>query len=70
MCIVGVADVDRKGCLLLNSWGSNWISGPKRFDDEPAGTFWVDADIIDKMLKEGDSYALKSFKGYARYQLW
>ena len=74
MCIIGVVDSGRKGCLVLNSWGgerpSGWINGPKRFPDCPDGTFFVDADIIDKMVKQGDSFALRGFQGYSNYKLW
>jgi hypothetical protein len=70
MCIIGVCDSGRKGCLILNSWGSSWVNGPYRFGDEPAGCFWVDAKIIDKMVKQGDSFAFRGFVGYPNYRLW
>lgn len=70
MVFIGVCDKGRKGCLCLNSWGSNWVKGPTRFPDEPAGCFWIDADIVDKMVKQGDSFALRGFEGYQDYRLW
>lgn len=69
MVIIGVCDEGRKGCLILNSWGPNWVVGPKRFGDEPEGSFWADARIIDQMVKQGDSFALRGFKGYPLYRL-
>lgn len=69
MVIIGVADTGRRGCLILNSWGTNWVVGPKRFGDEPDGSFWVDAHIIDQMLKQEDSYAIRGFQGYPSYRL-
>lgn len=70
MVVIGVCDEGRKGALILNSWGSNWVNGPKRFGDEPEGSFWVDASVIDQMAGQGDSFALRGFSGYPHYQLW
>lgn len=67
MCIIGVCDKGRKGALIINSWGSNWVVGPKRFKSDPDGSFWVDADTIDEMMSQGDSFALVGFKGYPRF---
>lgn len=63
MCFVAVDDAyKRPGLLCCNSWG-NWINGPKRHD-QPNGSFWVDARIVDKMLRERDSYALSNLEGF------
>jgi len=70
MCIIGVSDEGRKGCLIINSWGSTWVNGPQRFGNEPEGSFWVDWEIIDRMVKQGDSFAFRGFKGYPSYRLW
>jgi len=70
MTVIGVCDEGRKGVLILNSWGSSWVNGPYRFGDEPQGCFWVDADIFDKMCKQGDCFALRGFSGYPNYRLW
>lgn len=70
MVAIGVCDEGRKGVLILNSWGSNWINGPTRFGDEPEGSFWVDARVIDQMVSQGDSFALRGFQGYPEYRLW
>ena len=70
MVIIGVCDQDRRGCLILNSWGSKWVKGPTRFGDEPKGSFWVDWDIIDRMVKQGDAFAIRGFKGYADYRVF
>ncbi len=67
--IIGVCDEDRRGCLILNSWGSNWVNGPKRFGSEPEGSYWVDWDIIDRMVKHKDAFAIRGFQGYADYRL-
>lgn len=65
MCFIGVDDDSkRKGLLCLNSWGPSWIRGPRRHG-QPRGSFWVDADVADRMLnRRSDSYALSGFDGY------
>lgn len=64
MVFIGVDDADsRPGLLCMNSWGTNWISGPKRHD-QPDGSFWVDADVVDRMLRGDDSFAISGFNGY------
>ncbi len=64
MAFLGVDDASgRPGLLCQNSWGADWISGPKRHD-QPDGSFWVDADTVDRMLREQDSFALSGFVGF------
>jgi hypothetical protein len=70
MVCIGVCDSGRRGALILNSWGTEWINGPTRFDSDPQGSFWVDASIIDSMVKQKDSYALEGFKGYRRFNIF
>lgn len=54
----------RPGLCCDNAhWGPNWISGPKRHD-QPDGTFWVDADICDRMLRQEDSYVVPGVNGF------
>ena len=64
----------RPGALLINSHSSSWASGPKRHD-QPDGSVWIDADVIDKHCKNWqDSYALSLYKGFPKpeedYILW
>lgn len=67
--LAGVDDTNRRpGGLLLNSWGPNWIKGATRLD-QPAGSFWVDANNLDKMLAQNDSFALSNYTGYPRQHL-
>jgi hypothetical protein len=47
----------------MNSWGADWISGPKRHD-QPDGSFWVDADVAERMLRGQDSFAVSGYEGY------
>lgn len=54
----------RPGVLVQNSWGKEWIVGPKRHD-QPDGSFWVDADVIEaRVLSNGDSWAFSDYDGF------
>jgi hypothetical protein len=50
--------------LCLNSWGPNWISGPKWPADMPDGSFWVARPIVERMLSAKDSFAVGSVAGF------
>ena len=69
MCFIGVRYEPRPGLLCLNSWGPNWIRGPPWPEDMPAGSFWVDARIVDRMLGGRDSFALSNYQGFPRRPL-
>jgi hypothetical protein len=71
MCFIGSDDESRRpGLLCMNSWGPNWIGGPKRHG-QPDGSFWVDADTANRMLSRNpDSYALSGFNGFPAQNLF
>lgn len=50
--------------LCLNSWGPNWISGPKWPADMPDGSFWVTRSVVESMLRAKDSFAVGSVAGF------
>ena len=58
MLFCGVSDGKNKQALLLNSWGHAWITGPKFVPDEPDGSFWVSKSDAQKMLSQGDAWAI------------
>lgn len=58
MTFIAVSDEGRRGVLCQNSWG-HWVNGPKRFGDEPEGSFWIDANMIDRMVAQGDCWAIQ-----------
>lgn len=58
MCFIGVCDQGRKGVLCMNSWGGWWVDGPQRFGDEPLGSFWIDDEVVDKMVFHGDCFCI------------
>lgn len=64
MVFVGVRYEPRPGLLCLNSWGPDWISGPKWPEDQPDGSFWVDAEVATRMLRGGDSFAVSGYEGF------
>jgi hypothetical protein len=53
----------RIGGLIQNSHG-DWNSGPRPYDI-PRGSFFVDLNYLDMMVKDwGDCWALSSYKGH------
>lgn len=70
MLLWGIDTISRrKGGCIANSWGSQWLDGPEHALGTPKGCFWADAEIIDMMLKQGDSYAISNYIGYPRQNL-
>jgi len=70
MAILGYVGGERPGFIILNSWGKKWVSGPKGLDpDMPDGAFLADFDVVDRMLRGGDSYAYSDLVGFPRKQL-
>jgi len=66
MLIIAIDDrYKRPGALVQNSWGKNWVNGPTRHG-QPKGSFWVDAEIIDNAMRQGDSVALSGYVGYPK----
>lgn len=63
MCLVAVDDTMRPGCLCMNSWGPNWVGGPKRHD-QPDGSFWIDAETVNEICNQGDSFAISNYLGF------
>lgn len=63
MVFCGVSDGKSKRALLLNSWGENWVKGPKWLGDEPEGSFWVSKSDAEDMLAYGDAYAILPIPG-------
>jgi len=58
----------RPGVCVQNSWGK-WNGGPKRHD-QPDGSFWVDADEIERrVLKTGDCWAFSGYTGFKPQKL-
>jgi hypothetical protein len=59
----------RPGALIWNSWGNSSNSGPHYPENMPfpfrGSTFWVDADVIDRMCRQwGDTFAISNYDGF------
>lgn len=68
MAGIGKRHGSRPGGLIWNSWGDSSNSGPHYPEDTPkpffGSTFWVDADVLDRMLGQGDSFAISNYDGF------
>lgn len=66
-CMMFIAYRDKgdnqDGALCVNSWGPNWISGPKTYN-QPEGSFWVKPEIVERMLRQDDSFAVSDTTVY------
>lgn len=68
MVFIGVDDdAARPGCYCLNSWGPNAHGAP--VDDAPPGGFWVDAEVVESMVAQDDSWAYSQFDGFPEQNL-
>lgn len=56
MMIAGVR-FDREGACICQSWGSNTPSGPLVLD-QPSFSFWAERRTVERILSQGDSWAL------------
>lgn len=54
----------RPGAWILNSWGAKAHGGPKSHDDMPTNGFWCDADVFERMLGAGDTWAFAGSSGF------
>jgi hypothetical protein len=64
MAIIGVRGGARPGAFILNSWGDKAHAGPVYPSDAPVAGFWADSDTIDRMVRQGDSFALSDMTGF------
>ena len=54
---------DKKQFLLIQSWGDNVPSGPT-VKDQPDYSFWIGWDVVDRMCRGGDCFAISNFDGF------
>jgi len=69
LAIVGIRGGSRPGAFLLNSWGERAHTGPRGLGDPSPAGFWADAHIVDRMLKQGDSWAFSEAVGFPARKL-
>lgn len=64
MCCISIrfaanhTDGTPDGVLVLNSWGTSWVRGPRWPADQPEGSFWCSKADIEAILRQGDSFAV------------
>lgn len=49
--------------LIVNSWGPNWISGPKAYG-QPEGSFWIHEETASQMIRARGTYAFSMINGF------
>lgn len=60
----------RPGGLCINQWPKETIRGEQPYET-PNWGFWIDAEVIDRMLAQGDSFTADIYEGYpARPLTW
>lgn len=64
MAIIGVRSGPNEGAFILNSWGDRAHTGPVWPADAPVAGFWADAAVVDRMVRQGDSFALSDMVGF------
>lgn len=73
MCFIGVRFGKRPGLLCANSWGDSNTVGKHYPETMPEAvrncSFWVDADVCDRMLGGRDSYVYAGYSGFKPTQL-
>ena len=58
----------RPGCVIVNSWGGSTTGGPQP-DGLPPSAWWCEADTINRILREEDSWAFSGFAGFPARKL-
>lgn len=67
MFIAGVR-FDRPGACIVQSWGPDTPSGPLALA-QPTFSFWADQPVIERILGEGDSWALSKSPAFEKREL-
>lgn len=51
---------------ITNSWGTSYHTGPVGWGDPNPDGFWASAEVIDRMLQQGDSWSFSGVTGFPR----
>ena len=51
--------------LIQNSWGDDWCGGPY-WQDMPWGSFFATEPTVDRMMRQGDSFAYSGIQNFRR----
>ena len=49
---------------IENSWGPNYHVGPVGWGEPNTAGFWAEAGVIERMLRQNDSWAISSVRGF------
>lgn len=61
----GKVDSQEPYFLYINSWGPNWIAGPKgKYSSIPDGSFWISKDDAKFIIRQQQTYAVGQCVGY------
>lgn len=52
------------GILVVNSWSEKWIKGPKKYPDQPEGTYFITPEDANFIFRQGDAWAISSYNGF------
>ena len=66
--LIGGVRFDRPGACILQSWGPDVPSGPLALD-QPSYSFWADRYVVEAMLAQGDSWALRQAPAFVERRL-
>ena len=66
MCVIGYRGGARPGYLILNSWGDAAHTGPVWPEDMPVAAFWCDESVMDRIARQGDSFAISDVQGFPK----
>lgn len=73
MTLLGLRGGKRPGLLCANSWGDSNTVGKHYPENMPEAvrncSFWIDADVCDRMLSGRDSYVYAGYSGFKPTQL-
>ena len=65
-CMAGIGYItgSREGAWICNSWGSSAHTGPVGEGNPPPCGFYADAEVVDSMIKQGDSWCFSNVQGF------
>jgi hypothetical protein len=71
MIVVGYAKHPTRGWLycIQNSWGPNWVGGPRGAGNPPDGSFWCDERTMQRILDAQDSWFFDGIGGFEARKL-
>lgn len=68
----------RRGFLIGNSWrseghnvgpGRSYVGGGVYPEDQPFGSFWVDAQVMQRILNAKDSWSVAGYQGFPKRKI-